>query len=128
MEEKKIYFIFGHLDLTEKEFDEYYKPKIDDALKDRQSHFIVCDAKGADYLAQKYLELLGIEKHRVLIYHMYDKPRFETFYPTRGGFTSDKERDCSATVDSTHDIAWVKKGREKSGTAKSLMRRKKKIS
>ena len=115
------YFISGHLDLTKKEFDEHYKEPIDAAIFNDCS-FVVGDARGTDLLAQNYLMY---KTKKVTVYHMFDGPRNNSFgYETCGGFTSDKERDSNMTKDSDADIAWVRPGREKSGTAKNIKRRK----
>lgn len=118
-EEKIINFISGHLDLTEMEFEEHYRDSIDNALKQNQG-FVVGDARGADTLAQKYL--LG-KTDAVVVYHMFESPRNNEGFTTRGGFQSDAERDEQMTRDSHQDIAWVRTGREKSGTQKNLDRR-----
>jgi hypothetical protein len=114
-----IYFISGHLSLTQDEFDTYYKSLIDEALSHNHS-FVVGDAKGADTLAQKYL--FG-KTDRVVVYHMFETPRYNAGFPTEGRFQSDEERDIAMTNNSDSDIAWVRKGREKSGTQKNLDRR-----
>ena len=117
--ERIINFISGHLDLTTAEFDEHYRQKIDNALSKNQG-FVVGDARGADTLAQQYL----FDKTKaVVVYHMFESPRNNAGFPTRGGFQSDKERDEQMTRDSHQDIAWVRRGREKSGTQKNLDRR-----
>jgi hypothetical protein len=114
-----IYFISGHLSLTQDEFDIHYKPFIVEALF-HNSSFVVGDAKGADTLAQTYL--FG-KTDRVVVYHMFGSPRYNAGFPTEGGFQSDEERDNAMTDNSDSDIAWVRKGREKSGTQKNLDRR-----
>jgi len=122
------YFISGHLDLTREEFDRYYVPQIDKAIIEGDACFVVGDAKGADCMAQDYLWLqykLGeINSRSVTVFHMFTDPRnhYGTF-PLKGGFKSDKERDEAMTNASNEDIAWVRPGREKSGTAKNLKRR-----
>lgn len=58
------------------------------------ANFVVGDASGADAMALKYSRRLHVG------------------------------RDLSMTVSSDKDIAWVRPGREKSGTAKNLARRK----
>lgn len=121
MMNKVISFISGHLDLSEMEFKKYYKPQIDLALELGES-FVVGDARGADSLAQKYL--LG-RSTNVTVYHMFETPRNNAGFATQGGFQSDTERDRAMTKDSTKDIAWVREGREKSGTQKNLNRRRK---
>lgn len=114
-----INFISGHLDLTPAEFDQHYRHKIDNALAKNQ-RFVVGDARGTDTLAQQYL--FGKTK-AVVVYHMFESPRNNMGFPTRGGFKSDAERDRQMTQDSHQDIAWVRFGREKSGTQKNLDRR-----
>ena len=114
-----IYFISGHLSLTQEEFDTYYKPLIDKALSDNHS-FVVGDARGADALAQNYL--FG-KTDKVVVYHMFESPRNNVGFPTEGGYESDELRDIAMTDNSDSDIAWVRKGREESGTQKNLNRR-----
>ena len=114
-----ITFISGHLDLTEMEFEEHYRDRIDNALKNNQG-FVVGDARGTDTLAQQYL--LG-KTDAVVVYHMFESPRNNEGFTTSGGFKSDAERDEQMTRDSHQDIAWVRSGREKSGTQKNLDRR-----
>jgi hypothetical protein len=114
-----IYFISGHLSLTPEEFDTHYKSLIDEALS-HNSFFVVGDAKGADTLSQNYL---FDKTDRVVVYHMFETPRYNAGFPTEDGFQSDEERDIAMTNNSDMDIAWVRKGREKSGTQKNLDRR-----
>jgi hypothetical protein len=114
-----IYFISGHLSLTQEEFDTHYKSLIDEALS-HNSFFVVGDAKGADTLSQNYL---FDKTDRVVVYHMFETPRYNAGFPTEDGFQSDEERDIAMTNNSDMDIAWVRKGREKSGTQKNLDRR-----
>ena len=118
-DKQTINFISGHLDLTPAEFDEHYRPQIDVALSKNQG-FVVGDARGADTLAQLYL--FG-KTEAITVYHMFESPRNNAGFPTKGGFQSDKERDEQMTRDSHQDIAWVRRGREKSGTQKNLDRR-----
>ena len=84
-----IYFISGHLDLTEDEFNLYYKPIIDEALKN-ECEFIIGDARGADTMAQQYL---FNKTDKVIVYHMFENPRNNMGnFKTIGGFKSDEER------------------------------------
>ena len=114
-----IHFISGHLSLTQEEFNAHYQPLIDKALS-RNNSFVIGDARGADTLAQNYL--FG-KTHRVNVYHMFESPRYNVGFSTDGGFKSDTERDIAMTNNSDADIAWVRTGREKSGTQKNLDRR-----
>ena len=115
-----IYFISGHLDLTEEEFKKHYSSRIERAIAEGSS-FIVGDARGADKLAQQFLKS---KTEKVTVYHMYTSPRNNAGFTTEGGFISDSSRDRCMTENSTDDIAWVKPGRENSGTARNLARRK----
>jgi uncharacterized protein (DUF433 family) len=117
--ERTVHYISGHLDLTEDEFEEHYRPKIDDAIA-RGDRFVVGDAPGADRMAQLYLH--G-KTHRVMVYHMKTSPRNNVGFHTVSGFESDTERDEQMTYNSTTDIAWVRPGREDSGTRRNLDRR-----
>lgn len=119
-----VYFISGHLDITEEEFQKHYEPILWDKINDPNNSFVVGDADGCDTMAQKYLKAMGVKE--VKVYHMYDEPRNNSGFNLMGGFISDNDRDSAMTYDSDFDIAWVKEGRENSGTAKNLERRKKK--
>ena len=102
-----VYFISGHLDITEEDFSVHYKEKIDQALKDNKDvKFVIGDAKGADSFAQKYL--IG-KRCDVTIYHMYDSPLNNLGgYFTVGGFQSHEEKDSAMTYASSDDIAWFR--------------------
>lgn len=112
-------FVSGHLDLSEAEFQEHYAPRLEAAAAEG-CDFVVGDARGADHRFQR---LAAAEGWRVTVYHMFEAPRFNEGFPTRGGFDSDGARDEAMTQASDRDVAWVRPGREKSGTAKNLRRR-----
>ena len=114
------HFVSGHLDLSQEEFDAHYRPPIDSALAHGDS-FVVGDARGTDTLTQNYL--FG-KTEAVVVYHMFTLPRNNAGFKARGGFQTDEERHVQMTADSDADIAWVRPGREKSGTQKNLDRRK----
>lgn len=128
-----VYFISGHLDLTDEEFALHYKPRIDAAFAgDWLAHFAVGDARGADTMAQAYLaslrdpmSLIDAAQRPVTVFHMFDKPRnlVSPAFLTKGGFKTDDERDAAMTAFTHKDIAWVRPGRERSGTARNLARR-----
>jgi hypothetical protein len=125
-------FISGHIDLTQEEFDKYYATPIRHGLEHHDT-FVIGDANGADAMAQQYISGLfelynKIAKKTnldcpVTVYHMFESPRNNCGFKTKGGFKSDKGRDKQMTIDSDYDIAWVRKGREMSGTAKNIDRR-----
>lgn len=115
------YFISGHLDLTEEEFQIHYAPQLQAAI-DEAAEFVVGDARGADAMAQQWLKDRGLEKD-LIVFHMFELPRNGIGFKAVGGFTSDRQRDHAMTLNSDADIAWVRPGRKKSGTAKNLTRR-----
>lgn len=115
-----VAFVSGHLDLTEDEFLRHYVPQID-ALRADGARFVVGDARGADLLFQRHAHARGLA---VTVFHMFERPRNNAGeFPTSGGFPSDAARDEAMTAASSLDIAWVRPGRERSGTAKNLQRR-----
>lgn len=131
----KTCFISGHLDLSQEEWDTHYKEPIDKAIE-MGCNFIVGDAKGADYISSSYLKERGVSN--VIIYHMFEKPRNNPGYCSKGGFKTDTERDEFMTCASGFDIAWVRPKEERiklygenyqserlSGTQRNLDRRKK---
>lgn len=118
----KTVFVSGHLDLTDAEFHEHYAKRLWALSEEPGTRFIVGDAPGADTMAQKYLKAIGVTD--ITVYHMLEAPRnWCGVGSLAGGFASDKERDAAMTSASTCDVAWVRPGREKSGTAKNLSRR-----
>lgn len=121
------YFISGHRDLSEENFEKYYIPAIKKVMEnDRNCSFVVGDCDGVDYMAQKYLFSVGAS---FKVYHMYSSPR-NYVHPSIlriGGFKNDIERDEAMTKDSDIDIAFIEKGRWTSGTAQNILRRYEKI-
>lgn len=86
------YFISGHRDITEEEFDEFYKPAILDAINESEDEwddceFIVGDCRGCDEMAAKFIaehikqtieDTMDITNIpcSLTIYHMFSEPRF----------------------------------------------------
>lgn len=124
----KTAFVSGHLDLTEEEFEQHYAPAIHDAIAKGHS-FVVGDARGADAMAQEYLRDMRaaghfIEGQVVTVYHAFRNPRHNFGFPAIGWHTSQSAKDKAMTEASDYDIAFVREGREDSGTARNLQRRK----
>lgn len=121
------YFISGHRNITEDEFEANYIPAIDFALyEDPNAKFVVGDYYGVDIMAQNYLlNTLEVSPDKVTVYHMYDTPRNKNEKVTRlkGGFTSDEERDAAMTNASSKDIAYVRDHTKISGTGSNILRR-----
>lgn len=67
----------------------------------------------------------GVFFRDITVYHMFKAPRYLTrsCTLTQGGFTSDVERDAAMTEHSDRDIAFIRKGKESSGTAQNILRR-----
>lgn len=121
------YFISGHRDITEDEFERNYKFALESVVNDvPDSHFVVGDYFGVDIMAQNYLvDVLGIDPERITVYHMFEAPRNinPKIENTVGGFESDRERDAAMTLASSEDIAFVRDNTKMSGTAENILRR-----
>lgn len=126
-----IYFISGHRNLSYEDFEKYYTPIIDKAIReDDEAKFVIGDCCGVDKFAMDYI--FNKDICHITIYHMFNKPRnipeantrvILDLVDFRGGFKSDEERDSAMTKDSDFDIAFVKDGRWNSGTAQNIKRR-----
>lgn len=126
MKEKRIFFISGHRDITHKEFQTLYLPKIIECIEKYDAYFIMGDYKGADIMAQNALiDILNYPTEKITVYHMYDKPRNINHLITQtvGGFKTDEERDYAMSANSDEDIAFIRCGRFSSGTAQNIIRR-----
>lgn len=129
--ENKVYryFISGHRNITEEEFNCNYVPILKDIVENNFSgsiRFIVGDYHGVDIMAQHYLiDELNFPPERICVYHMFDKPRnIHPLIENRvGGFSSDEERDAAMTRDSDLDIAFVRDHNNWSGTGANILRR-----
>lgn len=121
-----IYFISGHRDLTWEEFTLWYAPTISSIYYcDVDAHFILADCEGCDRMAQNYLSALGIPYSRIMIYHMHEEPSYlaDGDWDTMPGYDNDIDRDTAMTRDSDKDIAFIREGKENSGTAQNILRR-----
>lgn len=119
-----IYFVSGHREITQSEFDSNYGDAIRKAVSDPQAEFVVGDYWGVDIMAQNLLVDLGVAD-RVTVYHMFESPRNynAAIAKTKGGYTTDEERDSAMTAASDIDIAFVRHGKWGSGTAQNIKRR-----
>ena len=121
------YFVSGHRDITEEEFERNYKLALENIVNEvPDCRFVIGDYYGVDIMAQNYLiDALGIEPDRITVYHMFEAPR--NIHPkiknTVGGFESDAERDAAMTAASVDDIAFVRDNTKISGTAENILRR-----
>lgn len=133
------YFISGHRDITEEEFNKHYVPLLVEILNsNRYASFVVGDCKGVDKMAMDFLSNAAKNGNiKLTIYHMFDSPRvtpgdipikyidtiFNGSVKFKGGYTTDLERDTAMTNDSHIDVAWIRPGRNTSGTAQNIKRR-----
>ena len=127
IEEKynKTYFISGHRDITEDEFN-IYKQKIDEILEHTpDAYFVVGDYHGVDIMSQNYLIEKNVNPINITVYHMFENPRNinPNICNLQGGFKTDEERDAAMTAISKHDIAFVRTHTKLSGTAQNILRR-----
>jgi hypothetical protein len=119
----KIIFISGHRDITEEEFKEHYKERIIEETKDPSTSFVVGDAAGVDNLAQIILTVYAPDRHTV--YFKGETPRHihAAEAKEKGGYSSQIAKDTAMTNASTHDLLWIRPGKERSGTASNQKRR-----
>jgi hypothetical protein len=117
-------FVSGHRNITQEEFEEHYVPKLKEGMS-WSAIFVIGDYYGVDEMTQKYLKDQGYPDKLIRVYHMLKDPRccHVGEFCKIGGFKSDEDRDDSMTFASTMDIAWVRPGKENSGTAQNLARR-----
>lgn len=120
------YFVSGHRNITQKEFDDNYIPALQKAIESGNAYFVIGDCIGVDIMAQNYLiDVLKVDPWRITVYHMYNSPRNKNPKITnlKGGFTSDSSRDSQMTKDSDFDIAFVRDPKKISGTGENILRR-----
>ena len=121
------YFISGHRNITEDEFEMNYKIALENVVNNiPDCRFVVGDYYGVDIMAQNYLiDVLGVEPERITVYHMLEAPRNinPKITNTVGGFESDRDRDAAMTLASSDDIAFVRDNTKISGTAENILRR-----
>ena len=126
-----IYFVSGHRDLTQEEFNSHYVRVLKRIIKDDPlAEFVVGDWEGCDAMFIDFL-LSQPDYPPVTIYHVDKAPRlnydgfplfnFENVYFAQ--CADYDECDKSMTLDSTFDVAWIRPGREDSHTAKNIKRR-----
>lgn len=126
-EKEVTYFISGHRDITEGEFERSYALALESVVSNvPDCRFVVGDYYGVDIMAQNYLiDVLGVDPDRITVYHMLVAPRNinPQIKNTKGGFESDRERDAAMTAASSDDIAFVRDNTRISGTAENILRR-----
>lgn len=125
MEDKKVVFISGNTDLTEKNFMLYYAPDIKQLVADG-AYFILSDDEGCAEMTQKLLnELLPKDQyHRVTVFCMFDpKIIINSGFIYLGNFQSLEERNAAMTIISNLDLHIIMSGKGKKATEGNLLRR-----
>lgn len=121
------YFVSGHRDLTQEEFDEHYALRIYQIIvEDSFAEFCVGDWEGCDSMFITYIE----DNFVNITIHLYfvDKPHLCLNHNSENhlilhNLNTYDECDASMTKNSDFDIAWIRPGREDSHTAKNIKRR-----
>lgn len=132
-----VYFISGHTDITQEQFDHHYRQRIVEAASNPLNEFVMVTAPGADTMSQKLLtELMACD--RMTVYHRGESPEFlaDPSIKTVGGWKSHDQKDAAMTKNSDVDILYVRSTDESkklygdkfnpkrmSGTQKNLNRR-----
>lgn len=124
------YFISGHRDLTQEEFNEHYVPTLENILKKNpMANFVVGDWEGCDTMALEWL-ISHRDYPDVYVYYVdevrvtYCGEQLNNFYNVmlRPCISYD-ECDSRMTQDSDFDVAWIRPGKEDSHTAMNIKRR-----
>ena len=124
------YFVSGHRDLTQEEFNEHYIPLIETVLKeDIWAEFIVGDWEGCDTMFIEYM--ISKRSYPDIIVTCVENPRIKPFgedlfhYCRTYSKLCNTYDECDAfmTQESDFDIAWIRPGRGDSHTALNIKRR-----
>lgn len=119
------YFISGHRDLTEEEFNIHYASKIRKSNAQSPScGYILGDASGCDKLAQEFLRKIGVSPERICIHHVESKQPANKYKYNLHSHSTESARRNYMTHVSTSDIAWVRPGCEDSEVRNNILRRR----
>jgi len=125
----KTYFISGILELSQVEFDKYYVPQINKAIKnDPDSQFILGNIRrGTEKFAFEYLKKINA---KMTVYHTGNIFNAHLYYnniPIVGPFKSHYQKYEIMTYNSHEDILWLPdKGYENTWAYQNRVRRMKK--
>lgn len=124
------YFVSGHRDLTQEEFNEHYIPLIDKVMKeDPWAEFVVGDWEGCDTMFVEHLLTNPNYPDTIIVYA--DECVMKPLGEDPLNFSRIYFKECSnydecdewMTYNSDFDIAWIRPGRENSHTALNIKRR-----
>jgi hypothetical protein len=120
------YFISGHRDLSEHEFEYYYIPMIEKAIENMpDAKFVVGDCDGCDIMAQNYLVKILDDISKITVYCPGENPRNinSEIINIKNNFEDDRVKDVAMTNASFSDIALVRDPKVWSGTGENILRR-----
>lgn len=121
----KSVFISGNLDLSDKQFMQYYMPILTELAKEDFVYFNLSDDEGCSEMSQILLNKLLIDRNRVTIYCIGDTPKhyvsenFVCFH----GFKTLEERNAAMTLASNNDLHVILPGKGSSSIKDNLCRR-----
>ena len=117
----KFSLISGHLTTTQEEFDQYYKPQIDQKVK-QGCDLVIGGAQFTDRMAQDYIATT----YPKVYLHVYDKGGQNNTHYNHihhiNGFESYSKRDAAMTAITNYDIAYLHTDGGGSGTFANLLR------
>lgn len=125
------YFISGHRDLTNEEFEAHYRPWINIVCaEDPFASFVVGDCEGCDTMAVEYIVSRPNFTQEIDVYCV-ESPKMKPFGEDLKNFENihihiKQDYDvCDRTMTklSDFDIAWIRPGKEHSHTADNIKRR-----
>lgn len=126
-----IYFVSGHRDLTQEEFDAHYKFWLNIVCsEDPFAAFVVGDCEGCDTMVVEYLVSRPGTAPEIDVYCV-NSPKMSPFGDDLRNFENvhihikEDYDTCDRTMTklSDFDIAWIRPGREYSHTADNIKRR-----
>jgi len=129
MEENKkepiVVFVSGNVDLTDKQFMDYYMYQLAEVAKNEEYHFNISDDNGCSAMTQLLLEKTIKNKNQVSVYCIgndpvnYVNPEFLLF----SGFRTIEERNAAMTLSSTTDYHVVIPGKGRGAVEDNIIRR-----
>ena len=123
-ENKKVIFMSGNTNLTEKQFLNYYAVQISELVKDPNIYFNISDDNGCAVMLQQIFDRLLEDKSRVNVFHTGKTPKnIAANFILIGGFTSLEERDAGMTLSSNLDYHIIIPGTGRTLVERNIFRR-----
>jgi hypothetical protein len=112
MTSARIVFISGHCNLSSKEFQDHYIPRLDELLL-HPVPIVVGNAYGADTKSFEYLTENNYPANLIIVYHHgTGKQKYPKDIQIVSNFTSYTKRDAAMTFASTEELLWVRPDEE----------------